>query len=378
MSTTDPPAPSAPVPLREIEPELRRQMNASQRADGAPIVWARMSNLVIFCDHPQASERMAALVPEVMKTHPARVLLLLADRGGGDSAPTGTAQVWCHRGEQKQRIASEQVTIRAAGSAIEHLPFAVRALAIGDLPTNLWWASLQPPALAGPLLDDLAEDAQQVVYDSIGWMEPAKGVAATGSWLTRFERPLEHGRWRIASDLNWRRLKYWRRILGQALDPNSAPGAIESISEVFVEHGPHGVVQAWELVSWLTTRLGWRVQACRVQPNVEISWKAAAAHGAVSLRIHRLSEGEPDLRHVRIACALEGKRGALDLTIQEGRLTVVPEGIRAAPRTLTMPPQDLAQVVARQLSDREEDAVFRETVKGAQLLAQNVLGERAT
>ena len=42
----------------------------------------------------------------------------------------------------------------------------------------------------------------------------------------------------MASDLNWRRLKYWRRLLLQALEPASAPGAAETVSEVLVEHGP--------------------------------------------------------------------------------------------------------------------------------------------
>ena len=40
-----------------------------------------------------------------------------------------------------------------------------------------------------------------------------RGVAATASWLDRIERMGAGGRWRVASDLNWRRLKYWRRLL---------------------------------------------------------------------------------------------------------------------------------------------------------------------
>src|SRR5207253_5651598 len=106
---------------------------------------------------------------------------------------------------------AEQVTLHAAGPAVERLPFAVRALLIGDLPTNLWWAAPQPPPLAGPLLHDLSENAQQIMYDSIGWPDPVRGVAATASWLEQVERPDVAGRWRVASDLNWRRLKYWRR-----------------------------------------------------------------------------------------------------------------------------------------------------------------------
>src|SRR5207253_9666149 len=117
-----------------------------------------------------------------------------------------------------------------------------------------------------------------------GWAEPARGVAGTATWLARFEHAAGEGVWSVASDLNWRRLKYWRRLLGQALDPAAAPGALDSISEVLVEHGPHAVVQAWELVSWLAARLGWQVEAGAMQPGVEIDWQFAAPHGKVNVR----------------------------------------------------------------------------------------------
>ena len=107
---------------------------------------------------------------------------------------------------------------------------------------------------------DLAENAQQIIYDSIGWTEPARGVLATCAWLPKFERRGKRGPWRVASDLNWRRLKFWRRMLSQALDPNTAPTALDNVREVLVEHGPHAVIQAWELVSWLSSRLGWKVE----------------------------------------------------------------------------------------------------------------------
>ena len=67
------------------------------------------------------------------------------------------------------------------------------SLLIGDLPTNLWWACPTPPPLAGPILDDLAEHAEQVIYDSLGWPDPHRGVAATSTWLDRFERGAEPG-----------------------------------------------------------------------------------------------------------------------------------------------------------------------------------------
>jgi glucose-6-phosphate dehydrogenase assembly protein OpcA len=251
----------------------------------------------------------------------------------------------------------------------------VRALVIGDLPTNLWWAIPQPPPMAGVLLHELAETAQLIIYDSIGWREPARGVVATGAWLEQIQSNHRFDRWRVASDLNWRRLKYWRRLTSQTLDPGVSPGALESITEVLLEHGPHAVVQAWELVSWLASRLGWRVQTSKVEPNVEIAWNLTAKHGPVVVRIRRLAEGPSELRRVRVACTLDGTPGAINMTAEEGHhIAAVLEGRGGSPRTVTVLQLPLPELIVRQLSDRERDPIFQESMAVARVLAQSVVG----
>jgi glucose-6-phosphate dehydrogenase assembly protein OpcA len=362
------------VPLRDVERELTRQMSAITGAGQAPVLRACMSNLVIFCDSAELAQRVTAEIPAIVAIHPARVLLAIGEAGPGNEEVTAGVRVQRHTGEHGRCICSEQVTLHARGNAVDHLPFAVRSLLIGDLPTNLWWAAASPPPLAGPLLYDLAEHAQQLIYDSRGWIDPHRAVAATASWLAKFERPPSQARWRVASDLSWRRLKYWRRILSQGLDPASAPGALDSISEVLVEHGPHAVTQAWGLIGWLAARLGWKVQAAKLEPNVEIRWQVTAATRRLQVRIHRLAEGPPEVRRIRVACTLQGKAGALDFVADDHqRLAVVPEGRDVARRTMTIQPQPLAEMVARQLSDREPDPVFRESMTVAHVFAQSVL-----
>lgn len=363
------------IPLQEVEQALNRSMKEVQGLDEQPVQRSRMSNLVIFCSQAEQGQAVALQVPAIVALHPARVLLLIGE-AGADREITALVTSWCqigHGGQQK--LCSEQITLQAGGYFVERLPFAVRGLLLGDLPINLWWAVPQPPPLAGPLLAELTENAQQVVYDSIGWLEPARGVDTTATWLEKFERDIGGGRWRIASDLNWRRLKFWRRVLGQALDPTTSPGALTSITEVLVEHGPHAVIQAWELVSWLAARLGWRVLTGRVQPGTEIAWRFYAEHGDLRVRIHRLPEGPPALRRVRIACALGGQATALNIAVEdERRLAVTVENGATAQRTVTVQPQGLAELVGRQLSDRERDPVFRESMAVAQVLARSVLG----
>src|SRR5262249_49690613 len=159
---------------------------------------ACMSNLLIFCDRRDQADEVAMQVPQIVVAHPARVLLLVGEEdadnlnepsaGSARQAPQAggiLASVLVRRLAQARdhRCFSEQVTLRAAGVAVAKLPFAVRGLLIGDLPINLWWRSQQPPPLAGPLLYELAENAQQIIYDSFGWLDPARAVAAASSWL---------------------------------------------------------------------------------------------------------------------------------------------------------------------------------------------------
>ncbi len=169
----------------------------------------------------------------------------------------------------------------------------------------------------------MAENAQQIIYDSLGWVEPTRAVAATFSWLQQFEQGLRGGRWRVASDLNWRRLKYWRRVINQEFDDAVAPGAVTSATELLVEHGPHAVVQAWELVSWLTSQLGWQVQAGKVQQGLEIAWQFQAPHGFVRVRIRRLPVGASEVLLLRMQCQLAGAPGAVVIR-PEAHLGVFP------------------------------------------------------
>jgi glucose-6-phosphate dehydrogenase assembly protein OpcA len=302
------------------------------------------------------------------------VLLLTGDLGAPDTGITATVQVRAQGLGTHHQACTEQVNLRAGGYSVNRLPFAVRALLIGDLPTNLWWASNQPPPLAGALLYDLAEQAQQIMYDSIGWPEPAKGISVTATWLEQVERASTGGRWRVASDLNWRRLKYWRRLVTQCLDPASAPGALESITEVRVEHGPHAVIQAWELISWLAYRLGWIVVTGRTQQGTELSWRLNGEHGDLRVFIKRLDQGPPAICRVRITSMVEDRPAVFNLSAEsDQRLAIRLEGEDAAVRTVTIPAHSAADVVGRQLSDRAPDPVFRASMEVAEILARTVL-----
>jgi glucose-6-phosphate dehydrogenase assembly protein OpcA len=253
----------------------------------------------------------------------------------------------------------------------------VRGLALGNLPTNLLWSSATPPAFDGPILHELAEHAEQLLYDSLGWSDPWHGLAKMAGWIGPFERPGgAGGRRRIVSDLAWRRLKPWRRLLGQALDPAVAPGALESIREIDLEHGPGGDVAACLTAGWLASSLGWRVESGRPRSGGECSWVLIAPHGRVNLRIGRREQGLSELHHVRISCSITTQNCLLDAQLDSDgrRLIVHPMGLEATPRSILIPRQTKATLVGQQLSDRERDFAFHRSVRLAGLLAKTLLG----
>ncbi len=362
------------VPIQDVEQELTRQLKAAQIAGQVPFQWARMSNLVVACRDEASAAVAEAQFHAIIAVHPARLLLLIGDPRAAD-API-RAEVKVEGLDDDDFVCSELVRLRAGGPSVERLIYAVRGLIIGDLPTNLWWANAVPPSAASVgLMNQLTDQVEQVIYDSTGWADPRAGVEATTPWLHRFEHAPNKGPCRVASDLNWRRLKTWRRVLGQALDPETTPGALESIREVVIEHGPHAVIQGWMLASWLASRLGWKVRVGHdlAASHPELDWDLAAPQGIVRVAVRRLPEGPPGVRRVRVEYREAGQVACMEIVAEGGdRIAVIPCCTTAAPRTVSVGPQPLADLLGRQLSDREHDPIFRQTMALAQVLARAI------
>lgn len=374
MATITPHALAAearPIPLRDVEAELARRVRALQQPGEPPPLRARMSNLMIYCDSPARADAIAEQVPALAQVHPARVLLLVAEPAARPL--TATVAVRERSAGAGRTTAIEWVTLRAGGPEVDRLPYAVRPLLLGNLPVNLWWAAEVPASTAGPLLDELAEDAEQVLYDNAGWADPARVLAATAAWVEGFERLPGAGQpgWRIVTDLNWRRLRPWRLLLAQALDPASAPGALETITELAIEHGPHAAVQGWLLAGWLASRLGWRLIDGTVVSGSRSAWRFAATQGEVRVQIDRLTNCPAELQRVRVACLLDGRPGTLAFAPEGGcLLSVCRDTPGCVPRTVSLTPEPLPVLVGRQLSDRERDPIARASLDVAGAMAR--------
>ena len=356
-----------PVDIPAIERELAELWQQGAEA-GETVTRACMSNLIIFCANGDQAAPIPDEVATIIRHHPSRILLLVGDGGKQEPGLEAHVSAHCYLASGGRQVCSEHVTISASGGAARRLPSCARALLIGDLPTALWWVPAQGPSPAGELFGELAAMADHVIYDSIGWPDPARSVVATANWAAS-EKTRQ-----VISDLAWRRLKPWQRLISQVLDPDVLPGALKNISEVTIEHGPHALPQSWLLIGWMACRLGWRTALGKVAPGVEVRWEFESEQGPLGVTVRRLAGGDATVHSVVIRWKEDqGSREATFHMSGRGRLAVRSSGSSAPERGIAVPAQSRAALVAGQLPDLVRDLLFLDTLQVSRTMAEALL-----
>jgi glucose-6-phosphate dehydrogenase assembly protein OpcA len=218
---------------------------------GGPVARALMANLVVYRDCP-ATEQVDLAAPvtrvpvdEVACRHPSRVILL---HHGGEPdlcAPIGASVCILLAGPPTARFGVEQIAVRSA-CAEASLPSIVRRLALGDVPTSIWWT--EDLSRTTPL-EALVTLGRQLVYDSRDWHDARRGVLALAPVINHTHAP-------DLADLNWRRLTSMRQALTQALGPPVGPIDARAV-RLRVRHRPGDETLAWLLIGWFASRLDW-------------------------------------------------------------------------------------------------------------------------
>lgn len=360
--------PPRPVDIPAIEralTQLWKPPGPSEPARAA-VTRACMSNLLIYCSSEDQAAEVTSELDVIVRVHPSRVLLLVGDTGAATTEIEAYVSAHCHLAGDRHQVCSEQVTVSASGDAVQRLPSTARSLLVGDLPTSLWWTDPTAPPLGGELFDELKKMADQVIYSSFTWPDPLRGTLATSAWIVE-GGPGEP----VIADLAWRRLEPWRSLIGQALDPAALPGALETINRVEIEHGPHGLSQAWLLAGWLASRLEWHAAGCTIRRGRAVDWKFHSAHGIVEVYLRRLEEGDPLVRGVTIGWKGADQPASMTIaTAAPGRLCASIQGASGEPRGLAVPVRSRAMLVATQLQDLERDSVFKDAARVAREMAE--------
>jgi glucose-6-phosphate dehydrogenase assembly protein OpcA len=179
-------------------------------------------------------------VQRLLRRTPCRAFLLLLDP---DSHEANAEVAAASRGKGSNRdIVLEEITVRMPPGWLSHVPGLVRPLLENDLPNHLWWSTRWPGDER--TFDDLARLCDHSVVDSRRFGDPARELGRVQSLRTTGRR---------ITDLQWLRLRPWRRALALAFE--RLPWRPGTAVRARLRHGPQGAAAALLLAEWLQARL---------------------------------------------------------------------------------------------------------------------------
>ncbi len=352
------------VKIANIEAELDllwAQFNQKIN-DGQTVMRACMSNLIIYCDNAEELQVISKEITAIVDVHPARVLLLM----GKGKPKTGNldASVAIYYTPQPDgwQVCGERIDVIATEDSTERLPSVARSQLIGDLPTTLWWASRQPPPEAKEVFFQLAKLANQIIYDNMGWTNPAKAVAAMTRWVSA-EQDVQ-----IVYGLAWRRFSIWRKLIREVLDPQVAPDALANVRLIELDHGPHALPMTWLLVGWLSSQLKWRAVEGKYISDSESVWRFRHNHRDIKVIARRLPKGNPLI--YRLLFDWDGEKGRTCFErLANERIGIIEALSTVPPRVFNAQTPNRATLVSAQLAHRDRDKVFENAMKACNAMA---------
>lgn len=239
---------------RELNSMWAKMSAPEGEAEAAGVVRACVLNLVVYAEGPEGRAELDELLGEVVERHPCRAIVLAADREAAEPRLDAFVSTRCQLSSRgSKRICGEQITVEAAGAALDTASTAVAPLLVPDVPVFLFWRDA--PRFDERLFARLAGMADRVVIDSASFERPHEEMLGLA-------RLLEGGRLRL-SDLNWGRLTSWRSLVAGFWDVAEYRDSLARVERVSIEYDPPDRAHA-ELapkavlaLGWLASRLGW-------------------------------------------------------------------------------------------------------------------------
>lgn len=269
--------------------DIDRQLGRLWEQSDAGKVRASLVNLVIYSEAPDAIAANTPLLAAIAADHAFRALLVQGNPGAANSAVRAWITAHCHLREAgKKEICSEQITFQLDGPAAGRLPSIVFSHLDTDLPLYLWWqGDLHPHP--DP---QLWRWVDRLIVDSNSWTDPA-----TQFHILQEIQSLGRARSALC-DLNWTRLFHLRYAIAQIFDLPAARERIERIEDIEICHAPGHRLTALQLLGWMASRLGWRLDHGESAPVF-----CRRDGGSVGFRLLADNDSCACVASVRIACA---------------------------------------------------------------------------
>jgi glucose-6-phosphate dehydrogenase assembly protein OpcA len=371
------------IDVGKIERKLAAMWRPSGDAEGSNagsgVTRACALNLLVYASALEDRAGIDEMLDEVSEQHPGRTLVLLADREASEAKLEAYVSTRCRLlGGSGKQVCGEQVTIEAAGAAVETVASAIAPLLVPDVPVFLWWKDI--PHYEDKLFNRMTTMSDRVLIDSSCFDHPYKDLRRLNQIIK------EHPQFMSASDLNWGRLTAWRTLIAAFWDVTDYRPHLESIDRVIVEYDPPDSApeeiapKALLIVGWLASRLGWSVEeagehaeegasffqlrAGERKLSVEMRATARAGHGDGMLISLMLSATGAEF-HV----AFSDDRKKLETEARIG-------GQRAIGRVLSYEQKSEGQRLSRELALLKRDRIYEQALALASQLIEKLREEQ--
>jgi glucose-6-phosphate dehydrogenase assembly protein OpcA len=336
--------------LHAVSAELARlhqDLVRTSHDEVRPVRTAVLS-LVCVCLDAAAADGTDEVVHRLADNHPARVILVIADR---DAKPDGIAAdlaLECNAIGGADQICAESVRLVVHGTPALHLTSVVTPLLLPDVPVVLWLTGAPP--LEQALHGEAIEVCERIVIDSDAYPDPLDALRAIDDAERR------HGRIPVG-DLAWARLLPWRELLAASFDGRDMQPFLHGVRHVVVEScGTRPSSEAWLLAGWLASRLDW---ARDTRPRVSVTTRhddVVETGGLLAVRMH---------------CELDGRSAEVSV-LRSGDTTVTrittSDGLDAG-GIMSTPMPALHALVGRELQESGADSMYADAVRRATRLA---------
>lgn len=294
------------VDVADIERQLSAMWQRAADAPGQPVTRASMGTLIVVCDHEDALSGATDIARDLTAHHPCRVLAILCHEERNPPSLHASITAHCHIGAGGgKQVCSEQITVRATGSAIAQLPPVIESLLESDLPVTTWWNC--PWTQAGALRDRLLAVSHRCCFDPSGGASDAVVPAALQTILRAHPRVAFH-------DLNWVRLAFWRTLTAEVFDNPAAAEELPRLEAAEIRHGtaPGAAWRAQLYAAWLAHRLGRALAVTFQQENLPDAGLLAitlhSAHGRFELCSLPRDQAARAVVHLAQFCELPRQR----------------------------------------------------------------------
>ncbi|GAC1340960.1 MAG: glucose-6-phosphate dehydrogenase assembly protein OpcA [Candidatus Dormibacteria bacterium] len=336
--------------LHAVERELAQLHGAMLRSGGEDARMVRLSvlTLVAVCSDEEGARRAEEVVTRLASAHPARAIIIVADPSaeGGVEADLSLHCVTDRGGAQ---VCVEQVRLRVAGERGDHLASVVTPLLVADVPVYVWLVGA--PALEGAFGHQAVAVAERLIIDSGAYPDPPATLARLAEEETAQQDALP------VVDLAWARTQPWRELLASCFDGTQLRRFLRSIRSVeVVTSGEAPSAQAWLVLGWLASKLGWPDGGGPALAAVSRPVDDVPAHDLVALRVGCAGDGGG------ATVSIERRGDALACTI------AVDHGLSAS-SSVAFPTAAMVELVVRQLEDAAPDRTYPAALHRAAVLA---------